>query len=59
MYKVDRFNVIKGLFSVFGKRVGSKFLNLEYKDETLLVMVSRKMFILIFLSSCFGLDALG
>ena len=30
IYKVDRFNE---LFSVFGKRVGIKFLNLEYKDE--------------------------
>ena len=33
MYKVDRFNVIEEPFSVFGKRVGSKFLNLEYKDK--------------------------
>ena len=33
IYKVDRFNVIEELFSVFGKRVGIKFLNLEYKDE--------------------------
>ena len=33
MNKVDRFSVIEELFSVLGKRVGSKFLNLEYKDE--------------------------
>ena len=33
IYKVDRFNVIEELFSVFGKRVGIRFSNLEYKDE--------------------------
>ena len=32
-YPVDRFNVIEKLFSVFGKRVGIRFLNLEYKNE--------------------------
>ena len=33
IYKVDRFSVMEELLSVFGERVGSKLLNLEYKDE--------------------------
>ena len=33
IYKVDKFHVIEELFSFFGKRVGSKPLNLEHKDE--------------------------